>query len=197
MAWTKPGPGRPPAGEKRGRGRPPGRSESSILKNREAAEFSRRIIYDPRYQANLLERARNGQLSPQMEGLLFYYVFGKPTEKVEITAPELAKPLQNLSEEQLAQRTVELMERIRQLAQEARDAENTVEAETIKVGVLPPAYAEVSSSGLGAGVSQPEAVVEGSGVTRPAAEVVQTKADVQGEAELIGAAVTPDVETEV
>lgn len=152
MTWTKPGPGRGHKG-----GRPEGvRSKSSYEKNKEAAEFCKRIIYDPRYQSNLLERARSGSLSPQMEALLFYFVFGKPTERVEISAPDLAKPLENLSEAQLAQRTADLMQRIRDMGQERRNAEETVEGEVVRVGVVQPAISEVSSSGRGVGIAEPE-----------------------------------------
>ncbi len=160
MSWTKPGPGRgnSPTGAKRGR--PAGaRSASSLEKNREAAEFCKRIIYDPRYQANLLERARAGALPPQMEALLFYFVFGKPTEKVEISAPELTKPLENLSEAELATRTAALMDRIRDMAQATKDAPETVEASVVRVGVVPPAIAETSESGLGVGVAPVEAEI--------------------------------------
>lgn len=154
MGWTKPGPGR---GNPPGVGRPGGaRNKSSVEKNREAAEFCKRIIYDPRYQSNLLERARAGVLPPQMEALLFYFVFGKPTEKVEISAPDLAKPLENLSEAELAKRTASLMERIRDMAQAAKEGAETVEASVVRVGVVPPALTESSGSGFGAGVEPTE-----------------------------------------
>jgi hypothetical protein len=144
------------------RGRPTGsRNDHSIVKNREAADFCKTIIYDPRYRANLLERARNGTLPPQIEALLFYFVFGKPLEKVEISAPDLVKPLENLTEAELAARTAALMDRISRLREEASSApEGTIDAEVVHIvhPQLPPPSGEF---GIGTGIVVENSKVEG------------------------------------
>lgn len=144
-------------------GRPKGsRSESSIAKNREAAEFCKTIVYDPRYRANLLERARRGELPPQIEALLLYFVFGKPTERVEITAPDLAKPLENLTEAELAARTATLMERISRLAQQAKEAsEDAIDAEVVHTQPQLPPHTGEFGTAVGVVVEQEKEKVEG------------------------------------
>lgn len=41
------------------------------------------ILENPKYVANLKKRALAGELPPAVETMLFYYLYGKPVEKLE------------------------------------------------------------------------------------------------------------------
>lgn len=72
MPWPK---GKP---RPEGSGRKPG----SKNKRGEGIEaFARSIVEDPAYQANLILRAKQGDLAPGMEAMLFHYAYGKPAEQ--------------------------------------------------------------------------------------------------------------------
>lgn len=47
--------------------------------------MARRIIHDPTYEANLVERIRAGEAN-HMETLLWQYLYGKPVERVAVEA---------------------------------------------------------------------------------------------------------------
>jgi hypothetical protein len=67
-------------------GRPKGsRNKTLIQRMSDAETFARTVIDDPDYYENLKLRARTGTLSPACEGLLWYYAFGKPVNRVEIS----------------------------------------------------------------------------------------------------------------
>jgi hypothetical protein len=61
-------------------GRPKGAQNRAT---REAKEFCRGIVDDPRYQISLRRRAIAGKLSPAMECLLWYYAKGRPVRTIE------------------------------------------------------------------------------------------------------------------
>ena len=46
------------------------------------------ILNDPIYKENLIARAQDGELSPQMEQLLFHYAYGKPVEELNVSAED-------------------------------------------------------------------------------------------------------------
>jgi len=54
----------------------------------EIKEFARSILEDPSYQARLKQRLLAGD-APQIEQLLFHYLFGKPRQELELTRREL------------------------------------------------------------------------------------------------------------
>jgi hypothetical protein len=69
----------PRGGKREGAGRPQG-SRNRDQANVEA--FARSIVEAPEYQANLRQRAYQGQLAPPIESMLFYYAYGKPPDPV-------------------------------------------------------------------------------------------------------------------
>ena len=84
------GPGRPPAPAKGHRfgGRQKGTPNKTTVEIRTAA---RAIVEDPKYVTQLKRRMRTGS-APHMETLMFYYAYGKPRERMELSAPG-GKPL--------------------------------------------------------------------------------------------------------
>jgi hypothetical protein len=62
--------------------------ESRMSANRSAAldqarKFARSIVENEQYKTILIARANAGELSPQVETLLFHYAYGKPSEVIE------------------------------------------------------------------------------------------------------------------
>ena len=90
-------------------GRPPGPTSHLTKKLSEAAKFAQRIIDDPAYLDNLLLRARSGVLPAGLEALLWYYKFGKPVHRVELSGPG-GVDLSSASEEEIEERAVKLQE---------------------------------------------------------------------------------------
>ena len=76
----------------------------------EAREFAKRILNDPEYRMNLLDRARKGTLPQSIETLLYYYGFGRPiiTVEEETTVNFNGEDLTQLSNEELEQRAQRL-----------------------------------------------------------------------------------------
>jgi hypothetical protein len=141
VAWVKGGPGRPPGG----------RNQSSMAKAGDAKRYCDAIINDPQYRANLMNRARAGTLPPQIEALLFYFSFGKPTERVEVTAPELTRGLNELTEAELAARTEALMVRIQNLKALPPSNEAVLEGQLLEPDYdkYPISFPEGTSEGAG------------------------------------------------
>lgn len=96
-------------------GRPKGVQNKATVEIREA---SKRLLEDDAYQANLLERLRDGK-APHMETLLHHYAYGKPKETHELTGKD-GGPIQTaaiydgLTTGELATRLHELAEKARQ-----------------------------------------------------------------------------------
>ena len=108
----------------------PGRPKGALnFTTREAREFAARIISDPEYQADVLRRARSGQLGA-FESALWAYTAGKPpsdvTVRVEASreASRLRDDLASMTTEQLAARAQLLVEQIRSLP----DAQSVIDA---------------------------------------------------------------------
>lgn len=78
-------------------------TEISINKARRIAA---KILEDKVYLTNLIRRARAGVLAPAMEMMLWYYLFGKPLEKVSVSVSK--SDLYDLTDSELALRTKEL-----------------------------------------------------------------------------------------
>lgn len=78
-------------------------TEVSINKARKLAAD---ILEDPTYQKNLMRRAQAGVLAPAIEMMLWYYLFGKPAEKVNVNVS--SSDLYDLTDNELAIRTKEL-----------------------------------------------------------------------------------------
>ena len=51
----------------------------------EAREFARDLIDSPDYRKSLARRIKNDALPGGVEVMLWYYAYGKPTDKVEVT----------------------------------------------------------------------------------------------------------------
>lgn len=73
----------------------------------EAKEFASRIIDDPRYRKQLKVRAIAGTLPPGIETMLWYYRFGKPVDKVDLTFERV--DYSHLTNQELAERARELL----------------------------------------------------------------------------------------
>ena len=50
------------------------------------ARLCQRMVSDPAYQKQLIERLRSGRLSPVMESSLWAYAYGRPTETIDVQA---------------------------------------------------------------------------------------------------------------
>jgi hypothetical protein len=65
------------------------------------------IVEDPEVQATLLRQARDGTLAPGIMQMLFYYAYGRPTERIEMHSQvDILQRLQNVkdcSDEELVQ----------------------------------------------------------------------------------------------
>jgi len=67
------------------RGGSPGRKKGSLnIVTRQIAEFAKSLLEDPEYQAKLKARLLAGK-APHLEPILFYYAYGKPKERVELS----------------------------------------------------------------------------------------------------------------
>ena len=65
-----------------------GRTAGTLNKaTREVRELSQKLVTDPAYQANLLERLREGRAGA-LEPVLWHYAFGKPRESVSLSAEQ-------------------------------------------------------------------------------------------------------------
>jgi hypothetical protein len=50
------------------------------------ARLCQRMVSDPAYQKQLVERLRSGRLSPVMESALWAYAYGRPVESIDVQA---------------------------------------------------------------------------------------------------------------
>ena len=50
------------------------------------ARLCQRMVSDPAYQKQLIERLRSGRLSPVMESALWAYAYGRPVESIDVQA---------------------------------------------------------------------------------------------------------------
>ena len=50
------------------------------------ARLCQRMVSDPAYQRQLVERLRSGRLSPVMESALWAYAYGRPVESIDVQA---------------------------------------------------------------------------------------------------------------
>jgi hypothetical protein len=66
---------------KPGAGRPKGSQNARTIA---IAEVARSLVEDHAYRATLLERMRNGKISPPMEITLWFYAYGRPVENVRV-----------------------------------------------------------------------------------------------------------------
>lgn len=67
------------------RGGSPGRPKGVPNKvTQEAREVAQRLVGDPKYQAQLVQRLEAGKLAPGVEVMLWNYAYGKPKEQVDV-----------------------------------------------------------------------------------------------------------------
>jgi hypothetical protein len=71
-----------------------------------ARELASAIVADPAYFQDVKRRAIAGELSPQMETMLWAYAYGKPIETIEVSEPD--RDLEVLSNADLARMAQEL-----------------------------------------------------------------------------------------
>lgn len=91
-------------------GRPPG-ARNKVTS--EAREFATRIVESPEYRDMLMLRAVAGELQPAVECMLWYYAYGKPAERVDVTFQERVAEYEGLSDEELARRAEDAAREIR------------------------------------------------------------------------------------
>lgn len=139
MAWTQPGPGRPPGQKDNPKS---ARGSATRARVEAASQFARLVVEDAEYRKSLLDRAKRGVLPPQVETALFYYAYGKPVERVEV---EDTTPIdvRQLSEAQLAERA-RLLAGALDAAAAKRAAEEAAEAVAGDGRVLSPEPKSVS-----------------------------------------------------
>jgi hypothetical protein len=90
------------------------RPHGSINRHKAAgSDFARRIVEDPIYLANLLQRAQAGTLPPAVEQLILYYAFGRPVEHVITDMTVRPASLEDLSPQELALRAERLTKQLR------------------------------------------------------------------------------------
>ena len=73
-------------------------------KRNEIQTFARMLLRDPEYRANLAKALRNRTIAPSVEQMLYAYAYGKPVERVELGRVGDFQFLEDLSDEQLAER---------------------------------------------------------------------------------------------
>jgi ribosomal protein L29 len=78
---------------------------SSRTRLKEAQDLATQVIDDKEYVQELRARAKNGELPPALETMLWHYRFGKPVDKIVVTeeddlaamsSDELVKHLEEL-----------------------------------------------------------------------------------------------------
>jgi hypothetical protein len=102
---------------------PTGRRGVIGLDKRVAREAASKIVEDPIYLGTLLSRARAGTLHAAIEQMLWHYRYGKPVDRVEVTAPK--EDLSSLTVEELAKRAQLIAEDLR-LARTLAEEEQAV-----------------------------------------------------------------------
>lgn len=120
-------------------GNPLGRPTGSRNKvHKEVTEFFQEIAQSDEYKENFRKCAINRLLHPQIEKLMLYYAIGRPKSQHEVRHM-LSSGLEQLSNRQLAERTIELLlpgerkEMIRALA----EAEGFVVMEQRQLQLVP------------------------------------------------------------
>ena len=96
-------------------GRPKGSLNRVTL---EAREFARSLIDSADYRDSLARRIKKDNLPGGVEVMLWYYTYGKPTDKVEVTMSQGAD-LESLTADQLAAEARSLSVAILQTKDEA------------------------------------------------------------------------------
>ena len=105
---------------------PRGRPKGAInMTTRMVQDFCRRVVGDPEYQKNFLERARNGTLG-QMESVCWAYAFGKPKEQLDVHVTG-DNEYDTMTPRQIEERLRELLDRVKE-ARSTRQAIELVEA---------------------------------------------------------------------
>lgn len=100
---------------------------------RKARKLAGQILEDPNYQHNLLRRAVAGVLSPAVECMLWYYVFGKPAENINLNTERA--DLSKLTGSELAERAAEVAILAREAAK-IQDEQNEREEQDIEPEML-------------------------------------------------------------
>lgn len=90
------------------------------LSKAEGRSFARSILESQKYRDDLRKRAETGNLPSQVEVMLWAYAYGKPPDKLEITAGE---DLTALSLDQLLEKAQQYQEALRK----AQDIENAID----------------------------------------------------------------------
>jgi hypothetical protein len=88
----------------------------SIIHKNEIKDFCLEVLRSDEYKASIKARAVAGSLG-QMEPLLWYYGYGKPKERVEISTPAFQDKLADLPPSELADRAAAIADYLNAMAQ--------------------------------------------------------------------------------
>ena len=91
----------------------------------EAREFALEVLRSTYYRESIRRRAALGLLPPAIESLLWHYAYGKPVERVELTAP-------GQIEDQMAEMSTD---ELRALAEETRGMLDELKAQETTIDV--------------------------------------------------------------
>jgi hypothetical protein len=78
-----------------------------------AEAFCRSIINSREYRDSLRRRIVMDELSPSVENLIYFYAYGKPVDRVEVT--DKTRKFESASVEELEQRGLALLDMARKL----------------------------------------------------------------------------------
>ena len=96
-------------------------------KQKSAYKFAKPLLEDPQYRATLKARLNSGIIAPGLERILWFYVYGRPIEKVEVDDARQNR-YAGMNESQLAERAKELADLAAVLAGMPTTAKNKSEA---------------------------------------------------------------------
>lgn len=98
------------------------------LTRHEAQRFARDILTSQSYRDQLQLRAKNGNLPPAVETMLWHYAYGKPVENVNLNLSQGEEDLSSLSIAELQAK----LQRVQDQLQEAQDLSEAIPGEVVQ-----------------------------------------------------------------
>jgi hypothetical protein len=98
----------------------------------EAKNFAQGIITSPEYRESIKRRVKEGKLAAPIEQLLWYYAYGKPVDKIDLTMDD-GRELEGMTTEELAEEARMLAAALRETSEaEATDEEELPAHKTVQ-----------------------------------------------------------------